>query len=135
MWDNGTVDSTATRVKLSAYRGLIWVFLAGALGISLLCSVSGMALQDLNIATAMALEPADVLDSVVSNLNTAAAMTLQAFSELEASSTPTRPPTSTITSSPTSTVSNTPFAFQFITPRGPTSTRRPRPDPTDTDIP
>ena len=122
-------------MKLGDYRGLVWVFLAGILGISLLCSVSGMAMQDLNVATAMAMQPADVLDSFVSNLNTAGALTMQAFAELAATSTPTLQPTLTVTSSPnfTVTVSNTPVIFRFPALGDPTRTRRPR--PTATDVP
>ncbi|HET9587770.1 MAG TPA: hypothetical protein VFO91_03180, partial [Anaerolineales bacterium] len=120
-------------MKLRDYRGLLWIFLSGILGISLLCSVSGVAMQDLNIATAMALEPADVVEVFVENLNTAAAVTLEAFSELAATSTPTLVPTATVTSSPPVTVANTRvLAFPFPTLAGPTQTRRPRPDPTST---
>lgn len=123
-------------MKLSAYRGLLWVFAAGILGISLLCSVSGMAMQDLNVATAMALQPADVVESFVENLNTAAAVTLEAFEELAATPTSTQPPPqATVTSSPAP--SNTPVVFIFPTSGEPTRTRRPRPTlvPTRTPVP
>jgi len=122
-------------VKIRDYRGLLAVFVAAALGISLLCSVSGMAIQDLNESTTgVDLQPADIVDAAVSNLNTVGALTMQAFAELIPTSTPTRPPT--ITSSPTATVTPlTPTAFRFPTVSEPTRTRRPRPDPTNTPVP
>lgn len=122
-------------MKIRDYRGLLAVFVAGALGISLLCSVSGMAIQDLNESTtAVALAPGDIVDAAVSNLNTAGALTKQAFAELIPTSTPTLRPT--ITSSPKATVAPiTPTVFRFPTSSEPTRTRRPRPDPTKTEIP
>ena len=122
-------------MKIRDYRGLLAVFVAAALGISLLCSVSGMAIQDLNESAAgVDLAPADIVDAAVSNLNTVGALTMQAFAELIPTSTPTRPPT--ITSSPTATIAPiTPTAFRFPTVREPTRTRRPRPDPTNTPVP
>ncbi|HJR80551.1 MAG TPA: hypothetical protein VJ821_10790 [Anaerolineales bacterium] len=125
-------------MKPVEYRGLLWVFAAGILGISLLCSVSGMAIQDLNVATAMALQPGEVVESFVENLNTVAAQTLEAFSELAATSTPTPPARATDTTMPTIltvTASRTPVVFRFPTVIEPTQTRRPRPDPTSTRIP
>ena len=135
MWDNSSIERRASRVKIRDYRGLLAVFVAAALGISLLCSVSGMAIQDLNESTtAVALQPADIVEAAVSNLNTAGALTKQAFAELIPTSTPTRPPT--ITSSPTATVAPiTPTAFRFPTLSGPTRIRRPRPDATNTPVP
>ncbi|HLF75496.1 MAG TPA: hypothetical protein VI524_14160 [Anaerolineales bacterium] len=118
---------------LGHYRGLLAVIAAGALGISLLCSVSSMAMQDLNVATAMALQPADVVDSFISNMNTAGAMTMQAFAEFVA--TPTVTASTVPTSTPTPTLSVTPSKpsiFQFPTSFGPTSTRRPRIRPSST---
>jgi hypothetical protein len=120
-------------VKVREYRGLAAVFVAGALGISLLCSVSGMALRDLNeSSTAVALAPADIVEAAVSNLNTAGAITLEAFAELAATSTPTLRPTQTVTATAPSLI---PTAFRFPTLSGPTRTRRPRPDPTKTKVP
>jgi len=122
-------------VKIRDYRGLLAVFVAAALGIGLLCSVSGMAIQDLNESTTgVDLAPGDIVDAAVSNLNTVGALTMQAFAELIPTSTPTRPPT--ITSSPSITVTPlTPTAFRFPTVSEPTRTRRPRPDPTNTPVP
>jgi hypothetical protein len=124
-------------VKIKEYRGLLAVFIAGAIGISLLCSVSGMAIQDLNESTAgVDLQPADIVEAAVSNLNTAGALTMQAFAELIPTSTPTLRPTHTVTSFPT-TVAPLPTAFRFPTSGEPTRTRRPRPTliPTITAVP
>ncbi len=122
-------------MKIRDYRGLLAVFVAGALGISLLCSVSGMAIQDLNESTTgVDLAPADIVDAAVSNLNTVGALTMQAFAELIPTSTPTLRPTHTVTTFPT-TVAPRPTAFRFPTVSEPTRTRRPRPDPTKTAVP
>jgi hypothetical protein len=124
-------------VKIRDYRGLLAVFVAGAIGISLLCSVSGMAIEDLRQSTtALALQPADIVNAAVSNLNTAGALTMQAFAELIPTSTPTLRPTHTVTSFPT-TVAPLPTAFRFPTSSEPTRTRRPRPTriPTGTAVP
>lgn len=125
-------------MKVRDYRGLLAVFVAGAIGISLLCSVSGMAIQDLDAAqTAVALNPGDIVDAAVSNLNTAGALTMEAFAELIPTSTPTLRPTSTITLFPTTVAPLTPTAFRFPTSSEPTRTRRPRPTliPTRTAVP
>ena len=127
-----------TSVKIRDYRGLLAVFVAGAIGISLLCSVSGMAIQDLRQSTtALALQPADIVNAAVSNLNTAGALTMQAFAELIPTSTPTLRPTHTVTSFPTTVAPLIPTAFRFPTSSEPTRTRRPRPThiPTSTAVP
>ena len=124
-------------MKIRDYRGLLAVFVAAAIGISLLCSVSGMAIEDLRQSTtALALQPADIVNAAVSNLNTAGALTRQAFVELIPTSTPTLRPTHTVTSFPT-TVAPLPTAFRFPTSSEPTRTRRPRPThiPTGTEVP
>jgi hypothetical protein len=122
-------------VKIRDYRGLLAVFVAGAIGISLLCSVSGMAIQDLNASgTAGAFQPENIVDSAVNNLNTAGALTLQAIAEFIPTATRTLRPTST--SSPSATLAlMTPTAFRFPTLSEPTRTRRPRRDPTKTSVP
>jgi hypothetical protein len=114
-------------VKIRDYRGLLAVFVAGAIGISLLCSVSGMAIQDMNASgTAGAFQPENIVDSAVNNLNTAGALTLQAIAEFIPTATRTLRPT--ITSSPSATLAlMTPTAFRFPTLSEPTRTRRPRP--------
>jgi hypothetical protein len=133
MWDNSSIERRASRVKIRDYRGLLAVFVAAALGISLLCSVSGMAIQDLNESTtAVALQPADIVEAAVSNLNTAGALTKQAFAELIPTSTATLRPTQTATST---VAPLTPTVFKFPTVQEPTRTRRPRPDPSNTSVP
>jgi len=123
-------------VKVRDYRGLLAVFVAGALGIGLLCSVSGMAIQDLNeSANGVALQPGDIVDSAISNLNTVGALTMEAFAELMPTSTPTIRPTQTVTSIPTTVAPLTPTAFRFPDSGPVTRTRRPRPDATNTAVP
>src|SRR5512134_4188890 len=66
-----------TRVKAREYSGPLGILAAGALGLSLLCSVSAMAMGDLNRYISITLEPISILDLAVSNFGTAAALTEQ----------------------------------------------------------
>jgi len=64
-------------VKAREYTGPLGILAAGAIGISLLCSVSSMAMGDLNRYVPITLEPINLLDLAVANFQTAAALTEQ----------------------------------------------------------
>jgi hypothetical protein len=71
------VQRRSTRVKAREYSGPLGILAAGAIGISLLCSVSAMAMGDLNRYIPMTLVPINLVDLAVSNFGTAAALTEQ----------------------------------------------------------
>ena len=138
---NSNFESIATADRPRDYAGLLWILVAGALGFSLFCGTSAIALSDQTLPTPIVIEREDIADLAFSNLNTAAALTAQSFAEIVATVTPTASftHTSTITSSPTftSTPTRTPF-IPTITPTAekqkpsvvqPTSTRVPPPTP------
>ena len=134
----GRGDGTGSTYK--DYTGLLGVVAAGLLGISLLCITSAIALSAPNAPTAMALEPASIVDLAVNNINTVAALTVQALS-VDNESTPFLLPskTPTASASPTATL----MVIPTFTQRAPTKTRAPRipstatpkPPPTKTAIP
>ncbi len=66
-----------TRVKAREYSGPLGILVAGAIGLSLLCSVSAMAMGDLNRYISLTLVPINIVDLAVSNFGTAAALTEQ----------------------------------------------------------
>ena len=112
--------ATGTRVR--EYTGPLGILAAGAIGLSLLCSVSAMAMGDLNRYIPITLEPISIVDLAVSNFGTAAALTEQIVTVFVP--TETLGPTATnalasITPQPTDTQRR----FVTITP---TNTRRPR---------
>lgn len=136
-------ESIATANRPRDYASLLWIFFAGALGFSLFCATSAIALSDPTLPTPIVIEPGNIADLAFSNLNTAAVLTSEAFAELVATATPTNTstPTATYTSSPTSTptFTRTPFIPsstptkreeppRIIIP--PTSTRTPKPTST-----
>lgn len=111
-------------MKAREYSGPLGILAAGALGLSLLCSVSAMAMGDLNRIISITLEPISIVDLAVANFETAAALTEQAVTVFV--------PTETLV--PTSTPSFTPIApeptnterrFVTITPTVPRKTRVP----------
>ena len=59
------------------YIGPLGILAAGAIGISLLCSVSAMAMGDLSRYIPITLEPINIVDLAVANFQTAAALTEQ----------------------------------------------------------
>jgi len=117
-------------VKAREYAGPLGVLAAGAIGFSLLCSVSAMAMGDLNRRVSITIEPLNIVDLAVSNFETAAALTEQVVTAFVP--TQTLVPTDTLvpTSAPSDTA--TPRRFVTITP---TLTRRARPPITKTNIP
>jgi hypothetical protein len=119
-------------VRLRDYGGPLGVLLAGVVGFSLLCSVSTMAMSDLSNYSPVTIEPLNLVDLAVSNLETAAALTEQAVTVFVPTETRTVTATKTLTPSPTFTPTNTPRRFVTITPTIPRRTRPPR---TATSIP
>lgn len=110
-------------MKVREYSGPLGILAAGAIGLSLLCSVSAMAMGDLTRYIPITLEPINLVDLAVSNFGTAAALTEQVVTvyvpteTLTPSSTPI---SATLTPQPTDTQRR----FVTITP---TLTRRARP--------
>ena len=119
-------------MKAREYAGPLGVLAAGAIGFSLLCSVSAMAMSDLNQRVSITMEPLNIVGLAVSNFETAAALTEQVVTAFVP--TQTLVPTNTLvpTSAPSDTATATPRRFVTITP---TLTRRARPPITKTNIP
>jgi hypothetical protein len=120
------LQRSTTRVKAREYSGPLGILAAGAIGLSLLCSVSSMAMGDLNRYIPITLEPINLLDLAVSNFGTAAALTEQVVTVFVPTETlvPTGTPVPvSLTVAPT----DTPRRFVTITP---TLTRRARFTPT-----
>lgn len=122
-------------MRLREYAGPLVVLAAGVIGFSLLCSVSALAMSDLNNSSSTTLEPLNLVDMAVDNLGTAAAFTEQAITAFVP--TPTVGPTDIATASliPTSLPSDTATVVPSFTPRQPTRTRRPRPTATARPLP
>jgi hypothetical protein len=115
-------------VKAREYSGPLGILAAGALGLSLLCSVSALAMGDLSRYIPITIEPLNLVDLAVSNLETAAAFTEQVVTQFVPTETLTPlPPTSTASLTPQPT--DTERHFVTITP---TVTRKPRTPPTGT---
>ena len=117
-------------MKAREYSGPLGVLAAGAIGISLLCSVSAMAMSDLKNHLAITIEPLNIVNLAVSNLETAAAFTEQAVTMFVP--TPTINPTDTLSPAPLPSDTSTPRHFVTVTP---TLTRRVRSTFTSTFIP
>ncbi|HSL43519.1 MAG TPA: hypothetical protein VK897_08805 [Anaerolineales bacterium] len=109
-------------MRVREYVGPLAVLAAGVVGFSLLCSVSAMAMSDLENYAPVTLAPMNIIDVAISNLSTAAALTEQSVTEFVP--TPTAVPTRTasLTPQPSDTVTVRPT---FTSPP-PTRTRRPR---------
>lgn len=123
--------SSETRVRARDYAGPLGILAAGAIGLSLLCSVSAMAMGDLNRYIPLTIEPLSLVELAVSNLETAAALTEQAVTLFVP--TETLVPSSTASFTPLPSETNTPTATLTRIP--PTRTRRPREVPTRTPTP
>jgi hypothetical protein len=72
------LQRSETRVKAREYSGPLGILAAGVIGLSLLCGVSAMGMDDLNRYISITLEPISIVDFAFSNLETAAALTEQA---------------------------------------------------------
>ncbi|HET9910844.1 MAG TPA: hypothetical protein VFQ13_03085 [Anaerolineales bacterium] len=100
------------------------VLAAAVIGFSLLCSVSALAMNDLNSQDRIGVRPLNIVDLVVENLSTSIALTQQAVSAFVP--TPTVGPTDTASFTATPLPSDTATVFSSPTPRQSTPTRRPR---------
>lgn len=118
-------ENLATANKPKDYAGLLWIFLAGALGLSLFCATSAIALSDPSMPTPIVIEPANIANLAFSNLNTAAALTANAFQQLAVppSATPTFTATATETATPTFTPTKTKTRTPFVPSITPTKAR------------
>ncbi|HEU4745148.1 MAG TPA: hypothetical protein VFS61_07925, partial [Anaerolineales bacterium] len=112
----------STRVKAREYTGPLGILVAGAIGLSLLCSVSAMAMGDLKRYIPITLEPISIVDLAVSNFGTAAALTEQIVTVFVPTETIT-PSNTPVPASLTPQPTDTQIRFVTITP---TATRRPR---------
>jgi len=116
-------------VRVRDYSGPLGVLAAGALGFSLFCVVSAMALAGPQRPNSAAMEPESLLDMAVSNLNTAAALTVAAVPEYlttpTIAPTNTAAPTSTVTVTVTASTTPLPTLTLFHPLFSPTRTRRP----------
>ena len=65
-------ERKTVNVRTKDDAGPMGVLAAGLLGVGILCTVSAMAMDDLNRSSFMTLEPLNVIDLAVSNLNTSA---------------------------------------------------------------
>jgi hypothetical protein len=118
-------------VRAREYSGPLGILAAGAIGLSLLCSVSAMAMGDLNRYIPITLEPLNIIDLAVSNFGTAAALTEQivtVFVPTETLSPGSTPVPASLTPKSTETQRH----FVTITP---TATRRVRPTLTAVGVP
>jgi hypothetical protein len=130
-------ESLATAERPRDYAGLLWIFAAGIIGFGMFCATSAVALSDSSVQGPIAVAPGDIVNRAFSDINTAAALTAQAFVQYipTDTATPTASPTPTVTFTSSPTPTNT---HVFIPP---TSTRQqPRPTaipprPTNTPIP
>ena len=133
--------SIATAERPRDYAGLLWIFAAGIIGFGMFCATSAVALSDSSLDEPIAIAPGDLVNKAFADINTAAALTAQAFSQYIPTDTNTPTPTATETATPTFTSSPTPTATRFIIIVSPTSTHRPArpttvpPHPTNTPIP
>ena len=109
-------------MKAREYTGPLGILVAGAIGLSLLCSVSAMAMGDLNRYIPMTLVPLNLVDLAVSNFGTAAALTEQIVTVFVPTET-LMPSGTPIPESVTPQSTDTPRRFVTITP---TVTRRVR---------
>lgn len=111
-------------MKAREYSGPLGILAAGALGLSLLCSVSAMAMGDLNRYIPITFEPISIVDLAVANFETAAALTEQVVTVFVP--TETRLPTGTASLTPLSPeATDTARRFVTITPTLPRRTRVP----------
>lgn len=132
-------------MRVRDYAGPLAVLAAGVAGFSLLCSVSAMAMGDLNRYALTPVEPVNIVDLAVSNLSTSAAFTEQVVTAFVP--TETLVPSSTPSLLPQPSDTATPRRFVTITPTVPRRTRIPptstafnptrtnTPPPTNTPLP
>ena len=119
------VQRRATRVKAREYSGPLGILAAGAIGLSMLCSVSALAMGDLNRYIPVTIEPINILNLAVSNLETAAALTEQAVTVFVPTETLMPTGTSSLTPPQAPSDTSTPLRFVTITPTLARKTREP----------
>ena len=111
-------------MRAREYTGPLGILAAGAIGISMLCGVSAMAMGDLNRYVPITLEPLNIVNLAVANFQTAAALTEQVVTVFV----PTETLVPTSTDSPASLTpqpTDTQRRFVTITPTIPRKTRIP----------
>ena len=104
---------------------------AGILGFSLFCLVAAAALTDPRVPNVSDIQPQNIVDSAVSNINTMAALTVVVITQYVS------PPTDTVTPSPVPTITDTNTATRPPTRTlpPPTRTRKPGSTATPTKVP
>gem|GEM_PF-1034836 len=112
---------------INHYVQLLWVVAAGGLGIALLCVAASIGLADTNSSASAALQSRGIVDLAIANVNTAQALTVEAFSAILPALTafPSNSPTVNPTITITTTASFTPSAIASRTSISLTRTRRP----------
>lgn len=134
-------ESLATAERPRDYAGLLWIFAAGILGFGMFCATSAVALSDSSVQEPIAVAPGDLVNRAFSDLNTAAALTAQAFAQyiptetITPSFTPTNTATFTSTPTPTATATRTRVFFTRTPTRAPIQPTSVPPRPTNTPIP
>ena len=119
--------TAAPETHLNQYVQLLWVVAAGSLGIALLCIAASIGLADTNSSASEALQSRGIVDLAIANVNTAQALTVEAFSGILPAVTffPSDTATFTPTFTITSTLSFTPAVTASRTSISLTRTRRP----------
>src|SRR6185503_11215913 len=121
--------TAAPEARINQYVQLLWVVAAGGLGIGLLCVAASIGLADTNLSASAALQSRSIVDLAIANVNTAQALTVEAFSGLLPA--PTAFPSDTATLNPTFTITSiaslTPPVIASRTSILLTRTRRPGP--------
>jgi len=113
--------------RINQYVQLLWVVAAGGLGIALLCVAASIGLADTNLSASAALQSRGIVDLAIANVNTAQALTVEAFSAILPALTafPSNSPTVNPTFTITTTASFTPSVIASRTSISMTRTRRP----------
>jgi hypothetical protein len=96
-------EQEPTSVKAKDYLSLLWMVLAAALGMSLLCGVAAVGINDINNAALIGTPTAGIVNFVISNMNTMIVETVQVLSQSNPSKTPLPTDTNTATVTPTGT--------------------------------
>jgi len=119
--------TAAPDTYLNQYVQLLWVVAAGGLGIALLCVAASIGLADTNSSASAALQSRGIVDLAIANVNTAQALTVEAFSAVLPALTtfPSNSPTVNPTLTITTTASFTPSVTASYTSISLTRTRRP----------
>src|SRR5688572_4746139 len=119
--------AAAPEAHLNQYVQLLWVVAAGGLGIALLCVAASIGLADTNSTASAALQSRSIVELAIANVNTAQALTVEAFSAVLPALTafPSNSPTVNPTFTITTTASFTPPVIASRTSISLTRTRRP----------